>query len=160
MNWRNLATVATLAVVMLAALAAGVWVSQSQVPPAAVTRLQALTLDALAGQPQPLSQWRGKVWVVNFWATWCAPCREEMPMLATLARKHEGSVQFLGIGLDAPEALRAFAREVSVPYPLLASHGGVLDLTAALGNQAMALPFTVVLDAHGYVVARHMGKVS
>lgn len=155
----------------LAALAAGVWVGQGKnlppivakataVAPAAHEKLAALTLPDLAGTPQAMSQWRGKIWVVNFWATWCTPCREEMPMLAAASQRHEGRVQFLGIGIDSPEKMQAFLRETPVPYPLLVGGNEVIELTAELGNSAMALPYTLVLDANGMVRGQHLGKIT
>ncbi len=152
-------------VVALAALAGGVLVGQHKntpSPPAAnaTQQLAALTLPDLEGKPQPLAQWRGKKWVVNFWATWCTPCREEMPMLASLAKQYGSEVQFIGIGIDEAAEMAKFARETPVPYPLLVGGNDIIELTSKLGNQAMALPFTVVLDESGKVLGQHMGKVS
>ena len=155
-------------VVAVAALAGGVWVGQHNNAPqsaAAATpdagqKLASLTLPDLEGKAQSLAQWQGKKWVVNFWATWCTPCREEMPMLAKLARQHEGAVQFLGIGIDTPEDMAKFARETPVPYPLLVGGNDIIELTAQLGNKATALPFTVVLDERGTVTGQHMGRIS
>jgi len=156
---------ALLVAVALTALAAGALFKQHQNTPQAAaadgpTRLQNLTLPDLEGTQQPLNQWRGKKWVVNFWATWCTPCREEMPMLGQLARAHEGQVQFIGIGIDTPEAMKKFIQETPVPYPLLTGGNEAIELSAALGNSAMALPFTVVLDEHGKLIGQHMGKVT
>ena len=154
--------------VAAAALAGGVWVGQyknapqpaAAPAPNAAQKLASLTLPDLEGKAQSFGQWQGKKWVVNFWATWCTPCREEMPMLAELARQHEGAVQFLGIGIDTPEEMAKFARETPVPYPLLVGGNDIIELTAQLGNTAMALPFTVVLDERGTVIGQRMGRIS
>lgn len=154
--------------VAAAALVGGVWVGQHKNAPQsaaastpdAAQKLASLTLPDLEGKAQSLGQWQGKKWVVNFWATWCTPCREEMPMLGKLAKEHKGKVQFIGIGIDTPEDMAKFARETPVPYPLLVGGNDIIELTAQLGNKAMALPFTVVLDERGTVTGQHMGRIS
>ena len=163
---------AILALIAIAALSAGVLLGQSQrgATPAStpastpladpVTQLTTLTLPDLNGKPQDFAQWKGKRWVVNFWATWCTPCREEMPMLAALATQNPDTVQVIGIGIDTPEAMRDFVKQTPVPYPLLVGGNDVIALTARLGNKAMALPYTVVLDASGTVRGQHLGKVT
>ncbi|MEY3202334.1 MAG: hypothetical protein RIR70_1884 [Pseudomonadota bacterium] len=156
---------ASLILVALIALGAGIALRHFERTPTAptadaATKLAQLTLPDLDGKPSPLQQWRGKKWVVNFWATWCAPCREEMPMLAALSKAHEGKVQFLGIGIDSPEEMKKFIQETPVPYPLLVGGNEVITLSAELGNKAMALPFTVVLDEKGAVIWQHLGKVA
>lgn len=117
---------------------------------AAAAAIMALTLQDTEGQAQALSQWRGKVIVANFWATWCPPCRKEIPDFSAASRKLDGSqVQFVGISIDAADKVRAFKAEFNVPYPLLIGSPDVLSLAADLGNTAQALPFTVIFDRDG-----------
>ncbi len=105
-----------------------------------------LTLSDLASQPQPLAQWRGQPVLVNFWATWCAPCVEEMPDLNALQAEFPG-VRFLGLGVDSADALREFSERIPVDYPLLAARAEGLDLMRALGSQTGGLPYTVLIDS-------------
>lgn len=123
--------------------------------PSAAAELLALQLPDTEGNPQALAQWRGKVVVVNFWATWCPPCRKEIPDFAAAARSFSAEpVQFVGLSIDSAEAVQTFAREFDVPYPLLIASPQVLGLAARFGNTAQALPFTVILDRNGEV--RHV----
>lgn len=123
--------------------------------PSAAAELLALQLPDTAGNPQALAQWRGKIVVVNFWATWCPPCRKEIPDFAAAARNFAAEpVQFVGLSIDSAEAVQSFAREFDVPYPLLIASPQVLGLAARFGNAAQALPFTVILDRNGEV--RHV----
>ena len=112
--------------------------------------LLAVTLPDADGTAQPLAQWRGKLLVVNFWATWCAPCREEMPMFVKAQREHAGAgLQFVGIAVDDAAKARQFATEIGVNYPTLIGGYGAMELSKSLGNTLMALPFTVVVDRDG-----------
>ncbi|MBI4989472.1 MAG: TlpA family protein disulfide reductase [Rhodocyclales bacterium] len=125
----------------------------------APARLLALTLPDLNGQPQSLSQWTGKVLVVNFWATWCPPCREEMPEFSRLNVKYASNgVQFIGISIDSADKVAAFRNEVAISYPLLISNLETLDLSSDLGNRAKALPFTVILRKDGNPQQVKLGK--
>lgn len=122
------------------------------------TRLLALTLPDLDTLPQALSQWRGQVLVVNYWATWCAPCRKEMPGFARLQNKYAGKgVQFVGISIDDADKVREFQSRIRVPYPLLIGGPESLAVTVELGNATMGLPFTVVIDQKGQVARTRLG---
>ncbi len=112
----------------------------------------------LAGQPRRLRDWRGKVAVCNFWATWCQPCREEIPLLITLYDKYrDQGLDVVGIGVDKLPNIREFADNLKVTYTLLVGDMRALDLMRSLGNQAGALPFTAVLDRQGVVAYRKLG---
>jgi len=144
-----------------AALAAGT--ARAQRPdtgaaPAAVADLIARQLPDLQGRPQALSQWRGRPMVVNFWATWCAPCVKEMPELDDLQKQHP-KVQFVGIGIDKAENIAKFVQKVPVSYPLLVMGGGAIDLLRKLGNPAGGLPFTLVFNADGSVNRKILGQI-
>lgn len=126
----------------------------------AVERLLAQTLPDARGQPQALSAWRGKPMIVNFWATWCAPCVEEMPELSALqAEISPRGIQLLGIGIDSAENIAAFAARYRIAYPLFAAGVSATELTRAFGNQAGGLPYTVLIGADGQVKKTYLGRL-
>jgi thiol-disulfide isomerase/thioredoxin len=103
---------------------------------------------------------RGKVVVLNFWATWCAPCREEMPaLMRAQAALGADRAQFVGIAIDAREPVAAFARELGITYPLVVIGAEGIELMRALGNRTGALPFTLVVDGEGRIRERHLGAL-
>lgn len=119
--------------------------------------LLAMTLPDLEGRPQSLAQWRGKVLVINYWASWCAPCVEEMPALSRLhAHYAPWGVQFVGVGLDAAENLRTFVKTTPVTYPLLV---GGADPGQTPGLVVKGLPYTIVLGRDGKVDTAHLGRL-
>lgn len=120
-----------------------------------VNALLALQLPDTEGRTQALEQWRGQVIVANFWATWCPPCRKEIPDFSAASEAlADQPVQFIGISIDSLEKVRAFDDEFKVPYPLLIAGADILTLAAGFGNDARALPFTVIIDREGK--ARHI----
>jgi len=101
------------------------------------------------------------VLVVNFWATWCAPCREEIPTLKKMQKKYVAKrVQFVGIGIDNVSKIAEYSAEMNIDYVLLVGGREVLDLTKELGNRAEVLPFTVILDRLGKVTYAHVGVMT
>lgn len=120
--------------------------------------LLATPLPGLDGRMRRLSDWRGKVVLCNFWATWCAPCREEIPMLVDLRDQYSAEgFEVVGIAVDNEAKVREFAEKYQVSYPILVAEAGGLDLMRALGNTAGALPFTVTLDRRGSILSRKLG---
>jgi thiol-disulfide isomerase/thioredoxin len=120
----------------------------------------ATVLPDLDGRETPLAQWRGKVLIVNFWATWCAPCREEMPQfVAVQSRDGAKGVQFVGIAVDQVDKVRDYVKEVRINYPVLIGGFGAIELSKALGNELAALPFTIVVDKHGGVAHTQLGQL-
>ena len=113
-----------------------------------------------AGEPRTLGQFAGKVVVVNFWATWCAPCREEMPGFVRLQERWKGRVQFVGIANDDRAKVDRFGRDLSINYPLWTGGQEVMDLSRRLGNRLGVLPHTVLLDANGHVLESRVGLFS
>jgi thiol-disulfide isomerase/thioredoxin len=110
------------------------------------------------GEPRTLAQYAGKVLVVNFWATWCTPCREEMPAFVKLQARWSGrGVQFVGLAQDERAKVTAFARELGINYPLWTGGGEVMELSRRLGNRLGVLPHTVVLDPQGHVIVSRIG---
>jgi thiol-disulfide isomerase/thioredoxin len=151
--------------VALAAVVAGALFSRSRIPtppaaPEAATQLLALSLADTKGARQSLAQWRGKIIVVNFWATWCPPCREEMPGFSRLSRKYAAKgVQFVGIGIDTAEKIRTFAASNDIPYPLLIGEQSTMQIAINFGDRSEGLPFTVVVDRSGATHKLHLGRL-
>jgi thiol-disulfide isomerase/thioredoxin len=122
--------------------------------------LLAVNLPDSHGAPQSIGQWRGKVVVVNFWATWCVPCREEMPEFARIQREFEANgVQFVGIAVDDQQKVEPFVREIGLNYPALIGGYGAMELSRTMGNRVMALPFTVIVNRAGDVAHRQLGPL-
>jgi peroxiredoxin len=147
------------------AAALGAWLSARRlapapVPDAAVEVFFAQTFPDADGTPQPLAQWRGRVLVVNFWATWCPPCVEEMPDLQAVRDEYRGrGVEVVGIGIDNAEKIRAFRDRMNLRLPLLVAGAGGSQMGQALGNLSGALPYTVLIDRDGRVAQRKLGQI-
>lgn len=108
-----------------------------------------------------LAKWQGKVMVVNFWATWCAPCRKEIPEFIRMQAALEAKgVQFVGIAIDETDKVRQFAKEAGINYPTLIGEFDATELGKVLGNDVGALPFTVVFDRQGRVVKKILGATN
>ncbi|MDR1648387.1 MAG: TlpA family protein disulfide reductase [Zoogloeaceae bacterium] len=127
----------------------------------APNRLWELSFPDLQGNQVTLARWRGQALLVNFWATWCAPCREELPVLSRLHTEFQGEkVQFVGIALDSAANVQAFADKNPLSFPLLVdAEQAAMVLFPALGNPAVGVPFTVLLDGEGRIVARQVGRL-
>ena len=123
--------------------------------------LLAMTLPDLAGNAQSLAQWRGKVIVVNFWATWCPPCLKEIPDFAAVSRRYvDAPVQFVGIGIDSAANIAAFQEAHEVPYPLLIGSSQTLQTAAALAETSQALPLTFILNRSGSIHRIRLGTLN
>jgi len=123
--------------------------------------LAAASFTDLWGKPRQLSEWRGRILVVNFWATWCPPCREEIPMLMTVRDKYASNgVEIVGIAIDLASKVQEFSNTVKISYPILLADGGGLDLVRKLGNSAGGLPYTVFVDREGEVGKSKLGALS
>jgi thiol-disulfide isomerase/thioredoxin len=123
-------------------------------------RLPDFALADLDGTATPIAHWHGKSLVINFWATWCAPCRREIPMLGRLAAEWAArGVVVLGIAVDHRDAVAKYAGELKIPYPLLIGEQDALDAANALGVASPVFPFTVFSDDAGEIVALYVGEL-
>lgn len=126
-----------------------------------LSQLRAAPLQGLDGGTHRLDEWRGKIVVVNFWATWCPPCREEMPAFSRIQQEIGiKSVQFVGIAIDNPDQVRQFSRETPVSYPLVIGSAATLGITGALGNAGQGLPFTLILGREGQTLSSKLGRMT
>ncbi len=121
--------------------------------------LFAATLSDLDDKAVAMAAWRGKPLIVNFWARWCGPCREEIPELSKIQAKYKTrGLAVIGIAIeDRPEPVRDFAKAYDIDYPVVLAKGKGIWLMQALGNSRAGLPYTVVIDRQGRIVSRKLG---
>jgi thiol-disulfide isomerase/thioredoxin len=144
----------------------GVAADEEAVPPDEVAsiripeRLPEFSLNDREGKLRSIRDWHGKSLILNFWATWCAPCRREIPLLQRLAREWAPrDVATIGIAVDHRTEVLEFAARFHIDYPLLIGEEDALDTAAALGVDTPAFPFTVFTDRRGEVVAIFVGEL-
>jgi peroxiredoxin len=113
------------------------------------------------GKLQALKQWQGKIIVLNFWATWCPPCREEMPELSELHTEYQDqNVMVIGLSLDDVALIKEFTETTKVSYPLLAAEETGMELATALGNDKRALPYTLIIKPDGSIAQTYFGRIT
>jgi len=116
------------------------------------------SLPDLHGKMRNIKEWDNHYLVINFWATWCPPCREEIPEFITLQNEYQASnLQFIGVAIDNEDSVQQFALEMGMNYPnLIAGMPGV-ELAKQYGNSMGALPFSVIVNPEGRIVAQQIG---
>jgi thiol-disulfide isomerase/thioredoxin len=123
-------------------------------------RLPQFSLADRAGKATSIASFGGKSLIINFWATWCAPCRSEIPLLETLHSEWAGrEVSVVGIAVDYRDKVLEFADRFKIGYPLLIGEQDALDAAAAFGVESPVFPFTVFTDRRGEVVALFIGEL-
>jgi thiol-disulfide isomerase/thioredoxin len=123
-------------------------------------RLPQFSLQDRAGKPTSITSFEGKSLIINFWATWCAPCRSEIPLLEALGAEWAArGVSVVGIAVDHREQVLEFADRLKIGYPLLIGEQDALDAAAALGVESPVFPFSVFTDRRGQVVALFIGEL-
>jgi thiol-disulfide isomerase/thioredoxin len=155
-NWL-LAGIAALA--LAAGLGVATWLKQpGPAEPGAAETLLSVPMPDLQNQPQTLARHRGKVLVVNFWATWCPPCREEIPFFVEAQTNYGAKgLQFVGIALDNPQQVSDFVQEFGVNYPVLVGGINESETLRKLGNPGGGLPFTLIYDRSGKLSEKIIG---
>lgn len=140
----------------------GVGASRSGVSPPAVSGVRPdFALPDIEGKPRHVSEWDGQLLVVNFWATWCPPCREEIPTFIELQDRYGAQgLQIVGIAIDQLDNVAAYIDEVGINYPVLLGQLAAIEIGRSYGNEAGGLPFTVVVDRQGQIAFAKSGLLT
>ena len=122
--------------------------------------LYATSFPDLEGKARPLGEWQGKIMVLNLWATWCGPCREEIPVMVKLQQKYrDQGLVFIGLAMDEPGPVEKYAKEMGINYPILLGDVTLGEFGRRLGNKNGGLPYTVIIDRSGKIITTRLGGV-
>jgi thiol-disulfide isomerase/thioredoxin len=122
--------------------------------------IHAIVLDDLHAHPRSLAEWSGRPVLVNFWATWCPPCIEELPLLARTSQSASNNLQIVGIAVDRRENVERFVKRQPIPYPVLISETGGVAISKSMGNRLGVMPFSALLSANGDVLVTYPGPLN
>ncbi|MFI3191105.1 redoxin [Crenothrix sp. D3] len=152
-------------IIIVAVLALGVGLTARFImSPAENTRptpLAEFSLPDISDKQHNSNEWQGKIRVINFWATWCAPCRKEIPEFIALQEKYAAkNVQFIGIAVDDKTAVIDYLKTININYPILIGGDAAMVQAQQLGNRIGALPYTVIVNAQGQVIHQQAGEFS
>lgn len=118
------------------------------------------TLADLDGNERQISEWAGKARLINFWATWCAPCRREIPLLKKTQSEHaQNNLQIIGVAVDFVEPVIAYAADADFNYPVLVGQEDAMAAAEATGIDFIGMPFTMIVAPDGQLIATHMGEI-
>lgn len=149
--------------VLVAAAAAGYWFQQrtSDEPVAPhQDRQMSFALPDLDGDMRDLAEWEGKARLVNFWATWCAPCRREIPLLKQVQARHGADgLQVIGVAVDFQEDVEAYAESAEFNYPILIGQEDAMAAAETSGIDFLGLPVTMLVSPEGDLIKIHMGEI-
>ncbi len=164
MKRRHLAIGLALAGMVVLGAVAGVWsrhrAASASGPDPAALRLFAMSLPDADGAPRALKAWQGKLLIVNFWATWCVPCVEEMPELQQFVDQvGSDHVALIGVGVDDADRVRDFRSQHKLRFPLLVAGFDGMQLAQTLGDSDAVLPYTALISPDGRVLEQHAGRV-
>lgn len=140
----------------------GLWSGRVRTPltPPAVERLHDFILPDLDDRPRSISEWSGRPLIINFWATWCAPCRREMPLLQQLVNDHgDTGLQVVGIAMDDLPNVRRFIAQIGITYPVLYGEFEASRVAESFGDEFIGLPFSVIVSPQGDILARWAGEL-
>lgn len=138
-------------------------VNQGRAAPSAHPPRPPFELPDMQGVSRHIKTWDGKVLVINFWATWCAPCLREIPAFVDLQKKYgDKGLQFVGVAFDDLEAIQGFSKtsKIQFNYPILIGEDDAMTIAALYGNTIGALPYTVIIDRKGKIVHGQIGEIS
>lgn len=152
-------------IIVAAIIALGLGISARYFFPSAertgISVLPEFNLPDLSGRQHNISEWRGKVLVINFWATWCPPCLKEIPDFVALQEQYaDKGLQFIGIALEDREPVAEYTAATNINYPVLLGGDNGIALSQQLGNNVGAVPYTLIVDRQGQIIFRHPGELS
>jgi thiol-disulfide isomerase/thioredoxin len=151
----------TAIIIVAGILALVLGISARQLPDqkTAPANLPGFNLPDLSGRQHNITEWQGKVLVINFWATWCSPCRKEIPDFIALQQQYaDKGLQFVGIALEDKAPVADYMAANPISYPVLLGGDDGIALAQQLGNTVGAIPFTVIVDRQGKIVDQHPGE--
>jgi thiol-disulfide isomerase/thioredoxin len=123
-------------------------------------QLPEFTLNDIWDEPHTISEWSGKPLLINFWATWCAPCRREMPLLQTLHNERVVTgLQIVGIAIDRQPDVQSYIAEAGISYPILSGEADAMAVSELFGLDGLGLPFSVLVAGNGTILTVHLGEV-
>ena len=136
-------------------------VQDADTPEGASARRIDFTLPDLDGQPRQLSEWDGDLVLLNFWATWCPPCKKEMPMFQDRYERHaDQAFTIVAVAVDEVDEARAFVDEFGIGFPVLIGQDDAIAVGRQYGNRIGALPYTVIIDRDGFIREMHRGELT
>jgi thiol-disulfide isomerase/thioredoxin len=148
-------------IVALIALGVGVTARNGWPPEKTRQPLPAFGFPDLSGRQRHISEWQGKLLIINFWATWCPPCKKEIPEFIDLQNQYSSQgLQFVGIAIEDKAPVDEYLSFIPINYPVLIAGTEGIVLAHQLGNLFDSVPFTVVVDAAGQIIHRHQGEFS
>ena len=123
--------------------------------------LMEFSLADISGNIHSISEWQGKILIINFWATWCPPCLKEIPEFIELQSEYaEQNVQFIGIAIDKPHLVDDYLSFIDINYPILIAETEGGRLSHKLGNTFDAIPYTIIVNQQSQIIFRHPGELS
>lgn len=126
-----------------------------------IVKRQNFVLPDLNGQEQEFSQWNDKVVLLNFWATWCPPCRKEIPDFIDVYKQYKDKdFIIVGVGTDSPQKIARFVKKLAIPYPILVGGQKSKQVYYQYGNHSGALPYSILIDKNGVIRYRAGGLIS
>ncbi len=159
-QWIMISGISVLA--LLAGVFSSQWISQTGLASdPSIKAFFANSWQTPDGKSANSENWRQKVLIVNFWASWCPPCVEEMPTLDKIAQEYDPkNVLIVGIGIDSPSNIREFLLKTPVSYPIVIGGLEGSNLAKQMGNAQGALPYTVIINSRGKAIFTKLGKIS